>query len=70
MNGTGTVFKLTPTQGGSWDETVLHNFDAANGSDGDYPEGSLILDHAGNLYGTSNLGGGHYNSGTVFQLTP
>ena len=70
VNGTGTVFKLTPTQGGSWDETVLHNFDAANGSDGDYPEGSLILDHAGNLYGTSNLGGGHYNSGTVFQLTP
>ena len=70
VNGTGTVFKMTPVQGGSWSETVLHNFGAANGSDGDYPEGSLILDHAGNLYGMSYLGGGHYNSGTVFSITP
>ena len=70
VNGTGTVFKMTPAQGDSWSETVLHNFGAANGSDGDYPEGSLILDHAGNLYGMSYLGGGHYNSGTVFEITP
>ncbi len=32
-----------------------------------YAEGSLVLDHAGNLYGTSNYGG-TYNYGTVFEL--
>jgi uncharacterized repeat protein (TIGR03803 family) len=30
--------------------------------------GTLALDHAGNLYGTTN-GGGTYNQGTVFELS-
>jgi uncharacterized repeat protein (TIGR03803 family) len=60
----GTVFQLMRSDG-SWKETVLHRF---TGSDGAYPVDSLILDDAGNLYGTTVFGG-RFNGGTVFQLT-
>ena len=66
--GTGTVFELTPTGGGSWTEKVLHNFND-NGTDGFYPYAGLIFDAAGNLYGTTSQGG-TYGDGTVFELTP
>ncbi|MGA2904008.1 MAG: choice-of-anchor tandem repeat GloVer-containing protein [Candidatus Korobacteraceae bacterium] len=71
--GCGTVFELTPTAGGGWTEQVLHNF--GNGTDGFWPYAGLILDAAGNLYGTTQLGGtggncGGYGCGTVFELTP
>jgi uncharacterized repeat protein (TIGR03803 family) len=65
-SGYGTVFKLTPNADGSWTESVLHSF---NGSDGSSPFAGLIFDAAGNLYGTTSLGGGS-NFGTVFKLTP
>jgi uncharacterized repeat protein (TIGR03803 family) len=65
--GYGTVFELTPQTGGGWTEAVLHNFNF-NGSDGEFPEASLILDTAGNLYGTTSSGGA-YGYGTVFELT-
>jgi uncharacterized repeat protein (TIGR03803 family) len=68
VNGAGTVFELTPTQGGNWIETVLHNFSLVGG-DGNEPEGSLIFDPSGNLYGMTELGG-TYNSGAVFEITP
>jgi uncharacterized repeat protein (TIGR03803 family) len=68
VNGAGAVFEMTPTQGGNWTETVLHNF-SATGGDGTYPQGSLLFDSAGNLYGATSLGG-TYNSGTVFEITP
>ena len=48
--------------------TVLHNF-AFN--DGSAPSFGLTSDQAGNLYGTTNLGGSHCGSsgcGTVFEL--
>jgi uncharacterized repeat protein (TIGR03803 family) len=61
----GTVFQLTRS-GGSWTETVLHSF---SGSDGAYPVDSLVLDDAGNLYGTTVFGG-KFSGGTVFQLAP
>jgi uncharacterized repeat protein (TIGR03803 family) len=65
--GQGTVYQLTPKQDGAWAEHVIHSF---NGADGSQPwAGSLILDGAGNLYGTTLLGG-RYSSGTVFELTP
>jgi len=54
--GCGTVFKLTLTVGGSWTETVLHSFND-NGEDGTFPGGGVILDAAGNLYGTTDFGG-------------
>ena len=64
----GTVFELTPTEGGGWTETVLHSFNS-NGTDGIIPYASLVFDTAGNLYGTT-VSGGTYNYGTVFKLSP
>lgn len=60
----GTVFELTPSQGG-WTETVFYNFQG--GLDGSHPLGGVALDQAGNLYGTTDVGG-EGDSGTVFQL--
>ena len=65
----GTVFKLTPTQEGNWTDTVLHSFNP-QGGDGSFPQSSLIFDPSGNIYGTTTAGGGPYNSGAVFELTP
>jgi uncharacterized repeat protein (TIGR03803 family) len=64
-HGYGTVYQLTPSSGGEWQETVLHTF---SGPDGASPNGTLIFDSSGNLSGTT-LGGGEHGSGTVFQLT-
>src|SRR5207253_5645914 len=61
--GFGAVFKVTP----SGEETVLHSFNLP--PDGFIPVGVLVLDAAGNLYGTTT-GGGFYGLGTVFKLTP
>jgi uncharacterized repeat protein (TIGR03803 family) len=66
--GFGTAFKLTPTAGGLWTETLLHSFGGSN--DGQYPLASLILDAAGNLYSTTSAGGGRCSCGTVFKVTP
>lgn len=63
----GTVFKLTPNPGGSWTESVLHDFQGGN--DGNNPAGGVIVDAAGSLYGTT-LFGGPNTHGTVFKLTP
>jgi uncharacterized repeat protein (TIGR03803 family) len=49
-------------------ETVLYAFTDVNG-DGSKPQGPVIMDSAGNLYGTTS-GGGAFNSGTVFKLDP
>ncbi len=66
--GYGTVFKLTPQGSGQWNLTVLYNFNGHN-STGDAPYANLIFDPAGNLYGTTVLGG-YFDSGMVFKLTP
>jgi uncharacterized repeat protein (TIGR03803 family) len=62
----GTVFELTPAAGGGWTETLVHEF--GNGTDGEYPEAGLIVDGAGNLYGTTESGGNYCECGTVFEL--
>jgi uncharacterized repeat protein (TIGR03803 family) len=67
-DGCGTVFELTPKTGGGWTEKVLHNFNN-NSTDGYHPLAGLIFDASGNLYGTTNEGGGH-SYGTVFELKP
>jgi uncharacterized repeat protein (TIGR03803 family) len=62
-NGCGTVFRLSPSRR----ETVLHTF--VGGTDGSGPEASLMMDQAGNLFGTTS-GGGAYSAGIVFKLAP
>ncbi len=70
----GTVYELSPTGSGNWAGKVLHSF--GQGTDGQTPTGNLIIDNAGNLYGTTVYGGtGTCGSspagcGTVFELIP
>jgi uncharacterized repeat protein (TIGR03803 family) len=69
----GNVFELSPSQEGGWTLTVLYSFTA--GSDGGYPQGGVILDKAGNLYGTTYYGGllsdcSGAGCGVVFELSP
>src|ERR1700734_1887407 len=74
IHNLGTVFELSPKEGGGWTEKVLHSF--GNGTDGAGPWAGLIFDAAGNLYGTTANGGIHscngfaHNCGTVFELSP
>ena len=64
----GVVFKLAPKQGGGWTYSVLHNFEGAPGMN---PEGTLVLDKAGHLYGTTfNCANGEKCRGTAFEVTP
>jgi uncharacterized repeat protein (TIGR03803 family) len=68
-HNTGVVFKVAP----DGTETVVHGFPAYPG-DGNTPYAGLILDGAGNLYGTTEQGGhserGGLSVGTVFEVTP
>jgi uncharacterized repeat protein (TIGR03803 family) len=64
--GFGSVFKLTPANGG-WTFTDLHDF--AGGSDGAVLYGSVAVDSAGDVFGTTNEGGS-LNQGLVFEITP
>jgi uncharacterized repeat protein (TIGR03803 family) len=57
------VFELTPSNG-IWTFSVLHEFSGNQG-----PQGSLAMDSAGNLYGTTYAGGAH-GYGSLFKLTP
>jgi len=61
--GCGVIFELSP----SGTETVLYSF--TGGNDGAFPNGPLVFDGQGNLYGTTSDGGA-YGNGTVFKLTP
>jgi uncharacterized repeat protein (TIGR03803 family) len=77
VQGSGTVFELTPGANGTWAETVLHSFCSARKcADGGGPSAGVILDAAGRLYGTTVLGGsrtrlcGNRGCGVVFQLEP
>ncbi len=63
----GTIYEMKRTSTG-YNYVLLYSF--KGGSDGNYPEGGLIFDAAGNLYGTTEAGGGASggNAGTVFEL--
>jgi uncharacterized repeat protein (TIGR03803 family) len=60
--GAGTVYKIDA----SGNASVLYSF--RGGSDGLFPSSSLVLDVAGNLYGTTDAGGAH-NLGIVFKVS-
>ncbi len=63
--GCGTVFELSPGSNGTWTETLLHRFD---GTDGANPQGTPVLDSAGNIYGPAGSGGNGF--GTAYELSP
>jgi uncharacterized repeat protein (TIGR03803 family) len=60
----GVLFKINAAD----QELVLHTF-AGSPTDGSYPNGGLISDSAGNIYGTTSQGGTN-GCGTVFKMTP
>src|ERR1700691_981114 len=64
FSGAGTVYELVKGTK-SWTESTLYSF--TGGADGGYSVAPLILDPAGNLYGTAEGGGANYY-GTVFEL--
>jgi uncharacterized repeat protein (TIGR03803 family) len=68
--GLGAVFELVAEPGGTWSEKVIYSFTGV--PDGNYPEGSLVFDADGNLYGTTLAGGDvpFFSNGMVFELTP
>jgi uncharacterized repeat protein (TIGR03803 family) len=61
----GTVFKLTPGANNKWTHTLLYSF--TGGADGGQIYSGVVLDSAGNLYGTAAGGG---NGGVVYEITP
>jgi hypothetical protein len=72
--GCGIIYKLTPAgqAPADWTESIIHTF---TGLDGAYPQGGVIMDSTGALYGMASGGGpisygivGGY--GLVFQLMP
>jgi hypothetical protein len=65
--GLGTIFELMPTSSGSWNFVGLYGFKGPP-HDGEAPASSLILDSAGNLYGTAL--GGPGGLGIVYKITP
>jgi uncharacterized repeat protein (TIGR03803 family) len=71
-NYKGSVFQLSPNQGGGWALTVLYSF--SDSADGGYPYGGVVLDKAGNVYGATNEGGllsdcSGAGCGVVFELS-
>ena len=64
-DGYGTIFKINPNGTGF---TLLYTFPGGAG-DGRNPTGSLI-ESGGALYGVTYLGGGTYNTGTLFKINP
>jgi uncharacterized repeat protein (TIGR03803 family) len=70
--GCGVVYKLSRS-GSGWTEQVVYRF--GGGIDGSDPYGTLLVDAAGNIYGTTVMGGGsgcdnQQGCGTVFELSP
>jgi uncharacterized repeat protein (TIGR03803 family) len=59
FEGCGVVYELSPAAGGRWKYTVLYKFTSPNQSP---PDGRLILDSKGNLYGTA--------LSIIYEITP
>jgi uncharacterized repeat protein (TIGR03803 family) len=73
--GHGALYKLTPSSGGQWSESVVYSF--TGGLDGGNPSGELAVDSSGNLYGTAAQGGSDPTcsdepncGGVVWEVSP
>ncbi len=68
-SGCGVVFEFIPPskQGGAWTELTLYSFTGS--PDGAVPNGDLIVDSTGNLFGTTQSGGTN-DAGVAFELFP
>jgi len=62
--GYGTIYRIAPDRSA----VLLHSF--SRYPDGGQPNGGLVADAKGNLYGTTYQGGNTNNCGTVFELSP
>jgi uncharacterized repeat protein (TIGR03803 family) len=68
-NGTGTIYQLT--RGASPQMNALYSFCSFGCADGNNPEGSVIVDGAGHIFGANSEGGtGIQPEGTVYELVP
>jgi uncharacterized repeat protein (TIGR03803 family) len=70
--GAGSVFELTPSGNGGWNEIVLYNFCASGHGgcpEGGRPVAGVAFDQVGNLYGTTSAGGPS-KGGVVYELSP
>src|SRR5580700_10719924 len=63
-SGDGTVFELVNNGDGTYTPTILLSFDDT-GTEGATPAGGLIADSSGDLFGTTESGGGFSGDGTV-----
>lgn len=74
-DGCGTLFNLRPfartgpTTNHYWKETTVYSFHGSAHGDGSTPNPGMIMDSAGNIFGTTATGGGSCNCGTVFELS-
>jgi uncharacterized repeat protein (TIGR03803 family) len=67
--GNGTVYRLTLESDGHWKATILHSF--TGGANGIEPAAGVVMDKAGNLYGTTNAGGTTAcGCGLIYKLAP
>jgi uncharacterized repeat protein (TIGR03803 family) len=73
VQGCGTIFRLSPNSDGTWTQSLIYTF--PGGPSGSYPNGNLVFDSHGNIYGTTAGGGstacgGLGGCGTIFELSP
>jgi len=66
--GCGTIYRLSRQPNGTWQETILYNFQIISAGTGFNPIGGVILDRVGNLYGTTGYGG-PCGCGVVYRLS-
>jgi uncharacterized repeat protein (TIGR03803 family) len=69
LYGSGVAYEFSPpVAGGPWTQTILYSF-GSNPLDAFGPLCKVVFDSAGNMYGTSSVGGA-YGYGTVWELSP
>lgn len=65
-SGGGAVYGVGPPSGGGWTERVIYSFETDSRTY--FPNSGVIMDAAGNRYGSAEFGGSH-SSGGVFELS-